>query len=127
MAGTERARKLRRASTDAERRLWYALRNRQISGHKFRRQHPIGPYIVDFVCPAKKLVVELDGSQHLRSVDYDNKRTAEIAREGFRVIRFWNNEVLSNLDGVLRAIEANLMSGSNAPHPGPLPGRERES
>ncbi len=112
MAGTERARKLRRASTDAERRLWYALRNRQISGHKFRRQHPIGPYIVDFVCPAKKLVVELDGSQHLRSVDYDNKRTAEIAREGFRVIRFWNNEVLSNLDGVLRAIEANLMSGS---------------
>ncbi|MDJ0610822.1 MAG: endonuclease domain-containing protein [Kiloniellales bacterium] len=127
MAGTERARKLRRASTDAERRLWYALRNRQISGHKFRRQHPIGPYIVDFVCPAKKLVVELDGSQHLRSVDYDNKRTAEIAREGFRVIRFWNNEVLSNLDGVLRAIEANLMSGSNAPHPGPLPGGERES
>jgi very-short-patch-repair endonuclease len=106
--GREFAKQLRRNSTDAEHKLWQALRSRQLSNMKFRRQVPIGSYIVDFVCPAAKLIIEIDGGQHSDQADYDAKRSEYLAREGYRVIRFWNNEVLGNLDGVFRTIQIAL-------------------
>lgn len=93
------ARRLRREMTDAERRLWYALRDRRFAGWKFRRQETIGPFIVDFVCMAARLIVEVDGGQHSEEADAD--RTAVLEARGFRMIRFWNNEVLGNLNGVM--------------------------
>jgi len=115
------ARDLRRHQTDAERRLWRRLRDRQLAGAKFRRQHPIGQYIVDFCCLEAKLVVELDGGQHAARRATDTERTAFLEAQGYRVLRFWNNDVLSNLDGVLQRIAEALRH----PHPGPLPERER--
>ena len=103
---TLRARDLRKNATDAEKRLWNALR--EALPFKFRRQRPIGPFIVDFACPARKLVVELDGGQHATKAEADERRTAELARYGYRVIRFWNSEVLANLDGVLETIRREL-------------------
>jgi len=91
---------LRRRLTDAERLLWKALRNRQLNGDKFRRQVPIGNYVADFVCVEKHLVVEVDGGQHLDN-EKDAERTVSLESKGFRVLRFWNNEVLQNLEGVL--------------------------
>ncbi|MEJ5308611.1 MAG: endonuclease domain-containing protein [Anaerolineae bacterium] len=101
-----RARELRRASTSAERKLWSALRGKQLLGLKFRRQHPLPPYIVDFYCHEKRLVVELDGGQHneVARTAYDLERTAWLQAQGLRVIRFWNHEVETNLTGVLDAI-----------------------
>ncbi len=99
-----RARQLRQQSTDAERKLWSVLRNHQLAGYKSRRQVPIGNYIVDFVCFEKKLVVEVDGGQHRAQAKYDDNRTQFLQSAGFRVMRFWNNEVLSETDGVLQAI-----------------------
>lgn len=101
-----RARELRRASTSAERKLWSALRGKQLLGLKFRRQHPLPPYIVDFYCHEKRLIVELDGGQHneLARTAYDLERTAWLQAQGLRVIRFWNHEVETNLAGVLDAI-----------------------
>ncbi|MFT4026768.1 MAG: endonuclease domain-containing protein [Novosphingobium sp.] len=93
------ARRLRRDMTPAERRLWHALRDRRFGGWKFRRQETIHPSIVDFVCIAARLIVEVDGGQH--SEEADAKRTAALKAQGYRVIRFWNNEVLGNLEGVL--------------------------
>lgn len=104
----ERSRKLRRNSTDAEKKLWPHLRNRQLGGAKFRRQVELGPYIVDLVCLEARLIVELDGGQH--TVETDAKRTAFLERQGFRVIRFWNNDVLLNMEGVLIRIEEALSS-----------------
>ncbi|MCF8719556.1 endonuclease domain-containing protein [Nitrospina gracilis] len=98
---------LRRNLTDAERKLWGALRNRQLQGNKFRRQVPLATYVVDFVCMEKQVVVEVDGGQHLDSAK-DAKRTAALEDQGFQVLRFWNNEVLQNLDGVLQVILENL-------------------
>ena len=98
------ARELRINATDAERRLWSKLRLRQLEGARFRRQHPIGPYIVDFICLEQKLVIELDGGQHADAVEYDEARTAWLAASGYHVLRFWNNEVLRNIAGVLEAI-----------------------
>lgn len=106
----EIARKLRRASTDAELKLWHHLRNRNLIGQKFRRQHPLPPYIVDFVCIESKLIVELDGGQHLEQVSRDDKRTAFLETLGFRVIRFWNDDVLLEPDLVLEEILRNLDS-----------------
>jgi very-short-patch-repair endonuclease len=83
--------------TDAERKLWQALRKRQLLGMKFRRQVPIGRYFVDFVCFEKKLVIEVDGSQHKELFEYDGKRTAWLNSRGFKVLRLWNNDVLNNL------------------------------
>ncbi len=80
------------------------IRRRQLGGHRFRRQHPIGMYIVDFVCLESRLVVELDGGQHLESVEYDSARTAYLNGRGFSVIRFWNNQVLAEIHGVKEAI-----------------------
>jgi len=99
------ARKLRRDMTDAERRLWHALRNRRISEAKFRRQVPVGPYIADFLCVAARLVIEVDGGQH---VEDGPRRTSYLESQGYRVIRFWNNEVLANLDGALERIVEEL-------------------
>jgi very-short-patch-repair endonuclease len=100
-------RRLRRALTDAERKLWFALRDRRLDGHKFVRQEAIGPYIVDFVCREKKLVIEVDGGQHAESVR-DRVRDAVLAADGYRVLRFWNSDVLKNRDGVLTVILAEL-------------------
>ncbi|WP_315764422.1 endonuclease domain-containing protein [Sphingomonas sp. Y38-1Y] len=97
--------------TDAERRFWSILRGAQITGAKFRRQQPIGPYIVDFVCQSHRLVVEVDGGQHSAGADAD--RTAWLNAAGYRVIRFWNNEITSNLDGVAAEIARVLAT----PHP----------
>ena len=100
---SQKARSLRQSSTDAERRLWKALRDRQLEDYKFRRQRPIGPFIADFVCLEHLLVIELDGSQHAGS-DYDAARTAWLQQHGWRVLRFWNNDVLLNIEGVAEAI-----------------------
>jgi very-short-patch-repair endonuclease len=102
------ARRLRRNSTDAERALWRRLRARRFEGYKFRRQIPFGPYVVDFVCDDAKLVIEVDGGQHDWNRDKDEIRTRYIEQLGFRVIRYWNNEVLSNMDGVLQQILIEL-------------------
>ncbi len=108
------ARKLRADSTGAEHILWRALRER-IPLYKFRRQHPIGNRIADFACPEKKLVIELDGSQHIDELAADEKRTEELAARGYRVIRFWNNDVTENLASVLETIHRELERAP--PHP----------
>ena len=105
---TERARKLRQNQTEAEKLLWSRLRRRQMAGVRFRRQVPIGPYIVDFASHEAKLVIEVDGGQHDRDSDAEKARTERIERDGYRVLRFWNNEVLGNIDGVVQTIEAEL-------------------
>ena len=94
--------------TDAERLLWHALRSKQLNGHRFRRQHPVGEYIADFVYIEQKIVVELDGGQHQEQLEYDECRTAFLNRHGWQVLRFWNNDVLNNLHGVLSTIADNL-------------------
>jgi very-short-patch-repair endonuclease len=104
---TAKARRLRRAQTDAERKLWYRLSNRQLARHKFVRQDPIGPYIADFVCRESRLVVELDGSQHAESA-HDRVRDAFLVERGYRVLRFWNHEVMKSPDSVLDTIFAAL-------------------
>ncbi len=107
----DRVRQLRTNQTDAENRLWRHLRNRQVGGAKFRRQVPIGPYIADFVCHDAALVIELDGGQHANQQVQDSQRSAFIEHEGYRVLRFWNNDVLQNTDGVLQVIVAALRAG----------------
>src|SRR6218665_2388218 len=97
-----RARRLRRNLTDAERKLWNRLRNSQLCGLKFRRQHPVPPYIVDFYCEAKRLVVELDGSQH--NEDADRVRTRFLEQQGLIVLRFWDNDVFLRIEALLEAI-----------------------
>lgn len=115
---TRFARQLRRQMTDAEASLWHHLRNRTLMGCKFRRQHPIGPYIVDFACVERKLVVELDGSQHADSAS-DSARTSWIQANGYRVLRFWNNDALRQQQVVLAVIlevleSAGALAGSEA-------------
>ena len=107
---TKNARDLRRHSTDAERLLWRHLRDSQIVGSKFRRQEQIGHFIVDFVCYDKTLVIEADGGQHALQQEKDAQRTAWLNTQGFRVLRFWNNEVLTNIEGVLERIWEELSS-----------------
>jgi len=101
------ARRLRVNQTDAETVLWNRLRNRQIDGHKFARQVPIGGYICDFVCREKQIVIEVDGGQHAESAA-DVIRDRHLTSEGYRVLRFWNNDVLGNIDGVLLTIQSEL-------------------
>ncbi len=107
------ASQLRTNSTDAEKRLWQALRNRQLAGYKFRRQFSIPPYIADFVCLEQRLVIELDGGQHADAITYDATRTVFLEQQGFRVLRFWNNDVLGNAEGVLEEILLQARSVSN--------------
>ena len=117
-----RARSLRKDMTDAERRIWFALRDRRFAGWKFRRQVPFDQYILDFVCFDAKLVIEVDGGQHDERAEYDARRSAHLEKSAFRVLRFWNNEVLQNLEGVLTMIELNLRADGDAPSsPTPLP------
>jgi very-short-patch-repair endonuclease len=97
------ARALRQSSTDAELRLWAALRGRRLADFKFRRQHPIGRFVVDFVCTKHHLIIEADGGQHADS-EADAERTKWLEREGWRVLRFWNNDILANTEGVLTTI-----------------------
>lgn len=107
------ARNLRRNHTDAEARLWYYMRGRRLAGYKFRRQHPIGPYIVDFVCLERRLVVELDGGQHAEQRSRDDKRTNSLRSRGFQVLRFWDNDVLRDTDPVLSTIMDALAAPSS--------------
>jgi very-short-patch-repair endonuclease len=95
---------LRKTQTDAERRLWQFLRNRSLAGFKFRRQHPVGPYICDFVCLDRQLVIEEDGGQHALQVEKDEVRTAYLESKGYTVVRFWNHEVLTETEAVLERI-----------------------
>jgi very-short-patch-repair endonuclease len=100
----KRARELRKNFTDAEDYLWQFLKNRFLNGYKFRRQHVMDSYILDFVCESKKLIIELDGEQHIENKTYDEKRTLFLNKKGYRVLRFWNNAVFAETDGILEAI-----------------------
>ena len=108
LRSTALARNLRRKATDAEKAMWRLLRNRQLAGCKFRRQVPLGDYIVDFVCYERDLVVEIDGGYHQMRTTEDAERTACLESQGFRVVRFWNNQVLSEPEAVLEAILLEL-------------------
>ncbi len=101
------SRALRKNMTDAERKLWRVLKQEQ-QGVKFRRQYPIGEYIVDFVCLEKAVVIELDGGQHAAQEIYDRKRDRDLEAKGFKVLRFWNNDVMENLEGVVARITPTL-------------------
>ncbi|NCT67981.1 MAG: endonuclease domain-containing protein [Rhodanobacteraceae bacterium] len=114
-------RHLRRNPTDAERTLWQRLKGRQLEGCKFRRQHPHGDYILDFVCLERSLIVELDGSQHMEAADYDTQRTHLLEAAGFVVLRFWNNDVFANIEGVLEVIQTNLIARATPSPPKPSP------
>ena len=118
---TARSRELRSNATEAELRLWRRLSARQLAGVRFNRQFPIGPFICDFVSRGAKLIVEVDGGQHAAQAEADARRTAYLKAQGYRVIRFWNNDVLENTDGVVEAIEQVLLNS-----PSPNPSRKRE-
>jgi len=106
---SKKPRELRQNPTDAERRLWNALRDRQLQGYKFRRQRAIGPFIGDFVCVAHRLIIEIDGSQHVDNA-YDAGRTKWLEDHDWCVLRFWNNDVLMNIEGVAEAILKTLQA-----------------
>ncbi len=116
------AKALRRNATDTERAPWYRIRAQRLAGLKFGRQQPIGCYIVDFVCHEMKLIIELDGGQHAEQVVSDRLRTRFLESRGYRILRFWNDEVLKNMEGVLEAVlldvsRARRRSPSPQPHP----------
>jgi very-short-patch-repair endonuclease len=119
METSSHAKKLRKNMTDAERKLWTHLRGRQLTGVKFRRQHQIGPYVVDFITFEPKLIIELDGGHHVLQLADDSKRSDWLTSNDFTVLRFWNHEVLQQTDAVLQTITERL----NALHPSPLPRR----
>ena len=119
-----RARDLRNNPTDAERLLWSQLRLWQLGGYKFRRQQPLGRYIVDFVCLEKRVVIEVDGGQHAQQAADDEERDAWLRHEGFVVLRFWNHEVLKNCNAVKEVILGALL---NTPHLNPPPQGGRRS
>ena len=118
------ARKLRHQSTDAERMLWKYLRAHRMAGYKFKRQVVIEPYIVDFICLEARLIVEADGGQHLEQVESDLKRSLFLESLGYKVIRFWNHEILNNIHSVLEQIHSNLIEapGPSLRSPQPSPG-----
>ena len=101
---TKRARELRNNLTYAERCLWQKLKRRQVKGVKFRRQQPIGHFIVDFVCFECRLIVEVDGGQHAEQLHHDEQRTRSLEAQGYRVLRFWNDDVLANTEAVAKAV-----------------------
>lgn len=130
---TQNARSLRKNLTDSEQKLWQQLRKRQLNGYRFRRQYPIGKYIVDFVSPGAKLIIELDGSQHLEQQQYDDQRTLFLKMEGYRVLRFWNNQVMECMEDVLEVIlnvlppsQSSPLKGEEVEMPSPMRGRVRE-
>ena len=120
------AKRLRQEATDAERVLWREVRAHRFAGLKFKRQEPLGLYVVDFVCYEAKLIVELDGGQHANRQESDAERTRWLESRGFRVVRFWNNDVLTNTAGVMQEIEKEITRHS-PPLPDPLPQEERET
>jgi lysyl-tRNA synthetase class 2 len=124
-----RALKLRAAMTDAETKLWLRLRRGQLNGHHFRKQVPIDDYIADFCCLRAQLVIEVDGGQHGERARQDERRTEALNEAGYRVIRFWNNDVLQNIDGVMEAIVCALqlprLRTLTSPLPNPPPNRGR--
>ena len=109
MKNISKARDLRQNQTEAEALLWQHLRNRRFQNLKFRRQLPVGNYIVDFVCMSIKVIIELDGSQHMDSKNYDDERTAFLESQGYQVIRYWNNEILGQTDSVLESLRLELL------------------
>ena len=110
-----RSRALRRDSTEAEKRLWSILRNRNLDGRKFRRQVTIDSYVVDFCCIAERLIIELDGEQHAGArKGYDDSRTKDLQARGFRVLRFWNSKVLRGTEGVIQEISRTLSAGDRS-------------
>jgi very-short-patch-repair endonuclease len=113
----ERSRQLRRNMTIAEKKLWSYLRNKRFNHLRFRRQMVLGNYIVDFVSFDAKIIIEIDGSQHLDQVDYDQTRTKYLSLLGYKVLRYWNNEVLRDIDTVLADIWNNCFIDSDSPHP----------
>jgi very-short-patch-repair endonuclease len=117
------AKALRTNQTDAELKIWQILRAGRLMGYKFKRQVPIADFIVDFVCFEQKIIVEIDGGQHAQNSE-DVLRDAKLIKMGFRVLRFWNNDVMNNLDGVLTVILERLQTAS--PLPSPLPQGARE-
>jgi very-short-patch-repair endonuclease len=104
------ARNLRRSRTEAESRLWYHLRNRQIEGMKFRFQSPVAGYVADFLCAEARLIIEVDGGQHAIRAAQDAERTRTLEMAGYSVLRFWNNDVLSNTDGVIETIRLAILN-----------------
>ena len=108
-----RAIELRQEPTPAERKLWANIRNDQLTVN-FRRQHAIGSFIPDFVCIQKKLIIELDGSQHLEQEEYDQERTKYFGSQGYKVIRFWNNQIMNDINGVIKSIQYALESETQA-------------
>jgi very-short-patch-repair endonuclease len=112
------ARALRTTGTDAEHKLWYHLRARRLNGFKFRRQHPVAPYVADFYCDELRLVIELDGSQH--SEEIDSTRTHALERQGLLVLRFWDNQVLQETEAVLEAILTVARGRPLSPTPPPV-------
>jgi very-short-patch-repair endonuclease len=117
----DRARRLRSNPTDAELRLWQRIRRKQLYGCRFRRQVPLGPYVADFVCIERSLIVEVDGGQHSWRETQDLRRTAWLEAKGWRVVRFWNNEVMENIAGVLERLVIELSDNGDIPHPDPPP------
>lgn len=113
----KRSRALRKAMSEAEKRLWMHLRRGQLKGCRFRRQHPYGFYVLDFVCLEAKLVIEVDGGQHLQQMDRDARRTAWLEQRGFRILRFWNHEVVSEIEAVKAVIEHALHLDAQPPSP----------
>jgi len=104
----QRSRELRKNLTDAEQKIWHKLRNKQIHGNKFRRQFILGNYIVDFICLDKRLIIEVNGGQHMENVNYDSQRDEWLKKQNFKVLRFWNNQVLNEIDSILEVIVNNL-------------------
>jgi very-short-patch-repair endonuclease len=120
----QRARELRRNPTDTERKLWHRIRDKQIENFRFRRQRPIGKYIVDFICLEANLVIELDGGQHVEQQQYDAERTKYLTAQGLHVLRYWNNDVMQNIEGVLEDIRAALIQRTPS-QPSPREGKEQ--
>ena len=125
---SDQAQELRQRSTDAEQALWKRLRNRQLAGYKFRRQVPLGKYIVDFVCFERKVVIEVDGGHHQEQISSDTVRTTWLESQGFQVLRFWNHEILTNMEAVQEALLGALqgdLPDSPSPRPSPIKGEGR--
>jgi very-short-patch-repair endonuclease len=118
------AKALRSHQTEAEQRLWYHLRAHRFMDLKFKRQKPVGHYIVDFVCLEQRLIVEIDGGQHAEQVEYDQRRDAWLRNQGYTVLRFWNNEVMQQLEGVLERIRLAI---ALSPGPSPTSGRGEQN
>ncbi|MCR4304206.1 MAG: endonuclease domain-containing protein [Gallionella sp.] len=131
MSLLDNAKTLRRNLTDAEQKLWYHLRAHRFMGRKFKRQKPIGRYVVDFICLEEKLIIELDGGQHAESMVYDHERDSWLRSQGFTVLRFWNNELMNETEGVLEQIRLALTgeaisAETLSPNPSPTSVRGEE-